>query len=77
MVFIMTQMMIGEMIIKNIKQYPMKSSKELLKLSGVDDTESGYVERNARGKKLTKVKSMLKNAVRKMRYRKMDEEDFE
>jgi hypothetical protein len=55
----------------------MKSSKELLGLSGVEDTESGYVERNARGKKLTKVKSMLKNAVRKMRYRKMDEEDFE
>ena len=54
----------------------MKSSKELLSLSGVEDTENGYIEHNARGKKFSKIKSMLKNGVRKMRYKRIDNDDI-
>ena len=54
----------------------MKSSKELSGLSHVEDTEWGYVEHNTRGKKFSKIKSMLKNGVRKMRYKRIDNDDI-
>ena len=50
----------------------MKSNKELLAISNVEDEEFGKEKRNARGKRWTKVKTMLHNAARKIRHKKVD-----
>ena len=55
----------------------MKSNKELLALSNVEDEEFGKEKRNARGKRWVKVKTMLHNATRKLRHKKIDIEDEE